>query len=51
MNTNAVNRSHPSRRFFIVQAGSTVLSAAAIALMSGCESIAKSQDKNARLGF
>ena len=43
-NTPAV--SHPSRRFFIMQAGSTVLSAAAIGLMSGCESIAKSSDKS-----
>lgn len=38
---------HASRRFFMLQAGSTVLSAAAIGLMSGCESIAKSSDKSA----
>ena len=37
----------PSRRFFVLQAGSTLLSAAAIGLMSGCESIAKTSDKSA----
>lgn len=36
-----------ARRFFMLQAGSTLLSAAAVGLMSGCESIAKSSDKSA----
>lgn len=46
MSSNAVRVLNPSRRFFVMQAGSTVLSAAAIGLMSGCESIAKSDSKS-----
>lgn len=47
MQSNSSGLPHPARRFFVMQAGSTVLSAAAIGLMSGCESIAKTSDKSA----
>ena len=47
MNTSTIQALDPSRRFFVLQAASTVLSAAAIGLMSGCESIAQSSDKSA----
>lgn len=44
MSSNQIKVLDPSRRFFVMQAGSTVLSAAAIGLMSGCESIAKTNN-------
>lgn len=47
MQSHSPAAQRPGRRFFMMQAGSTMLSAAAIGLMSGCESIAKSSDKSA----